>query len=60
MGMLSQPDDVLTDTDVVGRVAKVLGDGRQWPAVAPPSREQLEAALATTTSVSPATARPRR
>jgi hypothetical protein len=46
MGMLAKPDDVYTDPDVVARTQYVLSSFDTAPSMTPPTRAQLEAALA--------------
>jgi hypothetical protein len=46
MGMLAKPDDVYTDPDVVARTKDVLRSLDTAPTMTPPTRAELEAALA--------------
>lgn len=46
VGMLARPGDVYTDPEVVARTQGVLGSLGTAPAVAQPTRAELEAALA--------------
>ncbi|MCD2195117.1 hypothetical protein LQ327_17255 [Actinomycetospora endophytica] len=46
LGMVSRPDDVYRDPDLVARVRRVLAGGTP-PPMAQPTHEELEAALAT-------------
>ena len=46
MGMISRPDDVYRDPDIVARTREVLHHHGSGPSMAQPTREQLLAALA--------------
>jgi hypothetical protein len=45
MGMIGRPDDVYTDPDVIHRTREALRHHAGEPPIAPPTREELQAAL---------------
>jgi hypothetical protein len=50
MGMLSRPDDIYSDPDVIARTLDTIRDHDATSLIAQPSRDELHAALATQTS----------